>query len=102
MEYSGSMREQPWLEHGVCQHRVIGSNPEKVDGGDQKGIELLSTDQVFLLTRAQTPRSRTGINNIEYKPDGPTQKLLMRNINSTAPGAQEVLIWSINRKKIVQ
>jgi len=54
-----------------------------VTGRPFKFNSLLSSDKVSPLTREQTPRSRKGINNVEYKLHDPAQGLIMRIINST-------------------
>jgi len=46
---------------------------------------LLSTEKVSLLNREQTPRTRAGNNNLEYKLHEPVQGIIIWSINSTNP-----------------
>jgi len=47
---------------------------------------LLGSNKVSLLIREQTPRLRTGINNVEYKLHDPAQGLIMWSINGSKIG----------------
>jgi len=74
----------------ICAQRVVGLNPEKVNGSGRKAIrssfapELQQSLPVNQGTNSKTP---TGIHNVEYK------------LHDTALG---LIMWSVSNKMIVQ